>query len=105
MATIEKRFQDASALLEKEEFLGKLNTVESDEECQKLFAEYGVELSIEDIQLMVKESAKASNEKGELSADELENVSGGSVTGCFLLGTAMVSFFTSYGYRAFKKYR
>lgn len=104
MATIEKRFQDASALLEKEEFLGKLKTVESDEECQKLFAEYGVELSIEDIQLMVKESAKASGENGELSAEELENVAGGFV-GCFLLGTAMVTFFSSYGYRALTKYR
>lgn len=105
MATIEKRFQDASALLEKEDFLEKLKAIENDEECQKLFAENGVELSLEDIQLMVKESAQASGENGELSADELENVSGGSVTLCFLAGSAMIGFFASYGYRALTKYR
>lgn len=105
MATIEKRFQEANVLLEKAEFLEKLNTVESDEECQKLFSEYGVELSIEDIQLMVKESARVCGENGELSADDLEKVAGGSVTLCFLLGTAMIGFFAGYGHRALSKYK
>lgn len=105
MSVVEKRFEEAGVLLEKEEFLGKLSKVENDEACQKLFAEYGVDLSVEDIRLMVKESANASSENGELSAEQLENVSGGSVFGCFLIGTAAVAFFASYGYRALTKYR
>lgn len=109
MAEIEKRFQDASALLEKEEFLEKLKGVNTDEECQKLFADNGVELSIDDIRMMVEESAKAAK-TGELSDEDLDNVSGGiiitaSTAACFVVGSAAIGFFSSYGYHSYVRKR
>ena len=109
MAKIEKRFEEASKLLENPEFLEKLNAVEDDEQCKKLFADYGVELSSEDIDSMVKESANVSK-NGELDVSDLDNVSGGILItagclACFAIGSAAIGFFTSYGVRALKKRR
>lgn len=107
MAQIEKRFEEASKLLENPEFIEKLNTVETDKECQKLFADYGVQLSEEDIASMVKESAAVSK-NGELDASDLDNVSGGilitaSCLACFAIGSAAIGFFAGYGARALKR--
>lgn len=98
---MEERFVKASALLEEEAFLEQLKQAEDDAAVQKLFADNGVELSLEDIEKMVEESAVAAK-SGELGEDDLENVSGGILVtlACFAIGGASIGFYASYGYRS-----
>lgn len=100
----EKRFMSASELLVKPEFVEELKSAETDEDVQQLFAKHGVELSLEDIAQMVKESAINAG-KEELGEDSLESVSGGVVLttlACFAIGGAALGFFVGYGSRASK---
>lgn len=104
---MEERFVKASELLEKEDFLAKLKEVDNDPDVQKLFAENGVDLSLEDIDLMCKQ-AIIKNAKDELSEEDMDNVAGGIVltlgtVACFTLASAELGFFTGYAYRKFIK--
>ena len=104
---MDERFTKANELLVKEEFLAELKQATNDEEVQKLFGKYGVELSLEDVATMC-EAACMENGEGadELSADALDNVSGGvMVTACFLLAGASLGFYTAYGYRTIKSWK
>lgn len=103
---MEEKFVKANELLESPAFLEQLKQAENHEEVQALFAQNGVALEIADIELMCKVACENS-EGGELSEDELSEVSGGvlitaSAAACFMVGSAMLGFFTSYGYRTAK---
>ena len=102
---MENKFVKASELLVKEEFANKLKSAENDADVQKLFADAGVELTLEDIVAMCEESAKI-HADGELDESALDSVSGGfilSTTACFVWAAAELAFFTGYGYKAIKK--
>lgn len=78
--TVEK-FQE---LIENEEFCAKLHAVDSIEKAQTLLSEYGVEITVEELQqemenakMIMKEKGMIS-EGGELSAEMLEMVTGGA---------------------------
>ena len=104
---MEEKFVKASELLVKEEFANKLKSAENDADVQRLFADAGVELTLEDIAAMCSESAKI-HENDELDESALDNVAGGFIlttTACFALAAAELAFFTNYGVHAFKKRR
>lgn len=96
---MDKKFTKVNELLAQESFLEKLETAETDEAVQKLFADNGVELTLDEIDQMCKESV-AAHESGELSEESLDSVSGG-VIGCFIVGSAAIAFYAGYGYRTF----
>ncbi|MGN0585464.1 MAG: hypothetical protein ACI4JD_08420 [Ruminococcus sp.] len=101
---MEERFVKASELLGREDFAEKLKLVESPEDVQKLFADNGVELSLEDIENMAMESMKNADD-GEIDEDDLDNVSGGFVTtACFVIGGASLCFYSSVGYHKLKRW-
>lgn len=106
---MEEKFIKANALLESPAFLEQLKQAENHNEVQALFAQNGVALEIADIELMCK-TACENNGVGELSEDALDNVAGGilltaSAAACFVLGSTMLGFFSSYGYRTIKSWR
>lgn len=100
MAKTEERFVKASELLLEKTFLEKLKKAENHADVQKLYAENGVELSEEDIELMVQESGDLHAETDEeLNADQLENVAGGIGVGtAFAIAGVSLLFYTTYGY-------
>lgn len=65
-------------LMKDEAFLDAIFSKESSEEVQKLFAEKGVELTMEEIDGLAAAILQASQEQnGELSVDTLDSVAGG----------------------------
>lgn len=103
---MEERFVKASELLEKDDFAEKLKLVESPEDVQKLFADNGVELSLEDIKNIAMESMKNADD-GEIDEEDLDNVSGGfvlSTTACVVIGGASLCFYSSVGYQKLKRW-
>lgn len=77
-------------LFENEEFVAKFKALEDLEKVGELFKEYGVELTEEELVDFVKSPAEASKsgEAKELSADDLESVSGGVWWGIKAVGAA-----------------
>lgn len=65
-------------LVEDQEFVKKLLSCEEPEQVQKLFADNGVEISLEDVKALGKALAAMAESDGELSEDDLEAVAGGS---------------------------
>lgn len=63
-------------LFENAEFIEKFQKAESKDDLQKLFKEYGIELSREEIDEFVAELEKF-GDNGELNEEELESVAGG----------------------------
>lgn len=61
--------------MKDEAFAQKLFETESAEDAQKLFADKGIEFTLEELKAI---AACAQNEDGELQEEALENVSGGS---------------------------
>lgn len=64
-------------LFGNEAFLEKFNAVEDHEKLGDVFKEFGVELTEEELSDLIKTSLN----HAQLSADDLENVSGGGVIG------------------------
>ena len=86
-----------NSLLQDKAFLEKLLALETETDVQALLAENGVELTIAEIAAIKSGIEAKLGENEELSEDDLENVSGGSVaaiitavaTGLVALGTAV----------------
>lgn len=70
---MDKRTEQVKALMEDQEFVNHLLTLESNEEVRKAFAEKGVEFSLEEVEAV----AEAAFGGGELDESQLENVAGG----------------------------
>ena len=76
---MEKRFEKLMELLSNEDTAKKLLALSAEEASTVLSAEYGVEISVDelnDIMLGIKDSAKELA-GGELSVDDLDQVAGG----------------------------
>ena len=76
-----------SALFGTEEFVEKFNALEAVEDIKTLFGSYGVELSDEELKVLIDEAV--GQKDGELNPDELDNVSGGifATLGMILAGS------------------
>lgn len=74
MMTLEQKALALDKLVENEEFLNAYHSVESKDELQKLFAQYGVELEKEEIDAFV---SALKGDEAELDEDALDNVAGG----------------------------
>lgn len=72
-----------------EELLEKIKSVKSAEEMMALAKENGIEISAEDAEKYYVQLAKT----GELSDDELDNVSGGACSGNANLLTTIINIF------------
>jgi bacteriocin-like protein len=93
---------DVCEILKKEDFLEKLKGAKNDEEVQKLFADYGATVSLNEIAQMVVESAKVHEQQSELNEEQLNNVTGGVMIE-MVIAVACLGFFTSYGYHRYIK--
>lgn len=65
-------------LVQDQEFMNKLLACEEPEQVQKLFADNGVEITLEEVKALGKALAGMAQSDGELSEDDLEGVAGGS---------------------------
>lgn len=66
-------------LVQDHEFMNKMLSCEEPEQVQKLFADNGVEITLEEVKTLGKVLAGMAQSDGELSEDDLEGVAGGSV--------------------------
>lgn len=66
-------------MVEDQEFVTKMLSCEEPEQVQKLFADNGVEITLEEVKAMGKALAAMSESDGELNEDDLEGVAGGSL--------------------------
>ena len=64
------------ALMESPEFAQEMATLETPEQLQALLARYGVEVSMDEVE---GAAAYVAAHSGELSVDDLEDVSGGCI--------------------------
>ncbi len=75
--------QKLIALKDNEEFIHQLLAADTVEDAQKLFAEQGAALTIEEIEGMLKTAAEASNKivtaTDELTDEELDQITGGGL--------------------------
>ena len=70
-------------VLKDEAFVERLFSTDAPEDAQKIFAEAGIEISIEDVIEIANQIKDNSDELGE---NALEDVSGGSATAVAILG-------------------
>lgn len=77
---MEEKKAKLEELMKDEAFLNAMFSKESSEEVQKLFAEKGVELTIEEVEGLAAAILQAAPEgNGELSEDALDSVAGGGI--------------------------
>ncbi len=69
-----------NALMNDQDFVVKMLSQESAEDVQKLYAENGVELTMDEVKALGEALDKVDQPEGELDEDALENVSGGVLT-------------------------
>lgn len=96
--------QKLAELFQNEQFKKEANELKTAEELQRLFASYGLELSLDEVYSLCEKIA-LNMEKGELSEDELENVSGGfAITaGVVALGVGCIGALALGIYNGYKK--
>lgn len=70
------KFEKAAELLKDDDFMSKLDTLDGVDELCNAFRENGADLTPEETKMLVGELLSTVGTK-ELSADQLENVSGG----------------------------
>lgn len=75
MITLENQ-EKLQALESNGEFQKSLENAETPDDVQRIMAQYGVEMSVEEIRQMIQEP------EGELQETDLEDVSGGCGPGC-----------------------
>lgn len=66
-------------LVEDQEFVTKLLACEEPEQVQKLFADNGVDVTLDDVKALGQSLSVMAESDGELSEDDLEGVAGGSL--------------------------
>lgn len=77
---MEEKQAKLEELMKDEAFLDAMFSKESSEEVQKLFAEKGVELTMEEVEGLAAAILQAAPEgNGELSEDALDSVAGGRI--------------------------
>ena len=74
---MDEREEKLKELLKDEFFAKELSTKIEAEDAQKYFAEHGVDFTMDEMKAMGKALNLAAEKGGELSEDELEQVSGG----------------------------
>ena len=93
-------------LFSNKDFQERFNEIETIEDFQGLFAEYGVELTKDEVLEICKQTVDAEKRAAsdELHEDDLENVSGGSITlgyiaarllivgGCYVCGRLLFKY-------------
>lgn len=71
--------EKVKVLVQDEAFVKALINCDNPEDVQKLFADHGVELTLEEVTQMGKALEKMDPQSGELSEDDLEDVAGGAL--------------------------
>lgn len=104
----EKNVQAISERLEEltndSAFMEKLSMLDGLEEVAKAITDAGVETSVDDVKAMLS-MVKKTNADGELGIDNLDNVSGGAMSGYDFVwncGRACVNYGIMIGNRIFK---
>ena len=96
------------AILKNNEFIQRTANITTVEELQVLISEYGLEMPVEEVVefcgLVAKEKERIDN-GGEISPEELEDVSGGGalfVLGCIGLGVVALGGLAIGSYNGYK---
>ncbi len=92
-----------NALMENEQFVKEMLSAENSEQVQKLYADNGVELTMEEVQEIGK-ILNTLDSDGELDADSLDNVSGGSLALGWAIAKAVIAV-GSAGLAVYKWYK
>ena len=75
---MEEKQMKLDELFEDDAFVDAVCAADSSEEAQKLFAEKGLELTLEEVESLGQSIGKAAlSENGELSEEDLDSVAGG----------------------------
>lgn len=97
MEFTQEKAMKLETILKNTEFVEKSANIATAEELQSLIAEYGLEMTVEEVvefcKLIAKEKERIDN-GGELSTEELDDVSGGGVLfvlGCIGLGVTALA--------------
>ena len=102
---MDERIEKAKVALEDKAFVEKLLELEDPEAVQALYAEKGVDLTLDEVKLMGKLIAEQ-GEQDELTVDDLEDVAGGiaitTVTAIIGL-TAVIIDIGTYHKKKYKK--
>ena len=103
---MDERIEKAKVALEDKAFVEKLLELEDPEAVQALYAEKGVDLTLDEVKLMGKLIAEQ-GEQDELTVDDLEDVAGGiaitTVTAIIGL-TAVIIDIGTYHKKKYKKW-
>lgn len=77
-------------LLKNEEFVKRFQNAENLEQVQEVCAEFGLHLTAEETQALMKAMYAVCAPEGELSEDEMEAVSGGSLLAILSAGGTVI---------------
>ena len=77
-------------LLKNEEFVKRFQNAENLEQVQEVCAEFGLQLTAEETQALTKAMYVVCAPEGELSEDEMEAVSGGSLLAILSVGGTVI---------------
>lgn len=99
--------EDVRKLMENEQFLEGLIEAKDPEELATVLKDNNIELPEGETIEEAFETVQA-HKTDELTEEALEDVAGGivitaSVAACYVVSTALLGFFTSYGYQTIKK--
>lgn len=97
MVFTQEKAMKLEGILKNSEFVNKSASIKTAEELQTLIAEYGLEMTVEEVvefcKLVAKEKDCIEN-GGELSLEDLDDVSGGGalfILGCVALGVTALA--------------
>ena len=80
-----------NAALADTAFVKRIAEAESAEAVQTLFAEKGLDLSLEDVKEIGKQIERLSQDADELNETDLENVAGGALAEAWLIAKAVIA--------------
>jgi len=93
---MESKKEKLQALLNDDSFAEGYSAAETKEDLQKLFADNGIEMSMEDIDSLLADIPEEKNGDGELSDETLENVAGGSLLTRIIIGGGIRGYICPY---------
>ncbi len=82
--TEQEKLKKITELLNNDAFNNDVSNCSSQEELRAVFAKYGANLEAEEVSEFVS-AVKQAGSEGEISEDQLEDVTGGSITAAALL--------------------